>query len=95
MRDDLNDLNQTNRVIPGEPRETGMGLGVVGALVAVAAIVALMVAFSGTTNDSSTSTASTTEPSTVGSTVGQSRPVQKQPAPAPDTPSTPSQNQTR
>lgn len=95
MRDDLNDLNQTNRAIPGEPRETGMGLGVVGALVAVAAIVALMVAFSGTTNDSATSTANHTEPSTVGSTVGQSRPVQKQPAPAPAVPSTPSQNQTR
>lgn len=95
MRDDLNDLNQTNRVMPGEPRESGMGLGVVGALVAVAAIVALMVAFSGTADNSGTSTASNPEPSTVGSTVGQSRPVQKQPAPAPAAPSAPSTGQTQ
>lgn len=87
MRDDL---NETNRVMPGEVRETGMGLGVIGALVAVAAIVALMVAFSSTTNTISTPTASNPEPSTVGSTAGQSRPVQKQAEPAPATPSAPS-----
>lgn len=84
------DLNETNRVVRGEPREMGMGLGVVGALVAVAAIVALMVAFSGTTNTTSTPTASNSEPSTVGSTVGQPKPVQKQLDPAPAAPSTPS-----
>lgn len=92
MRDEF---NENNRVMPGEPREEGgMGLGVVGALVAVAAIVGLMVAFSGSTNTSGTSTASNTEPSTVGSTVGQPRPIQKQ-SPAPTAPSAPSSGQTQ
>lgn len=91
MRDEF---NENNRVVPGEPREEGgMGLGVVGALVAVAAIVALMVAFSGNTDTGGTSTASNTEPSTVGSSVGQSRPMQKQNPPA--TPSAPSSGQTQ